>query len=227
MKAELMQKRGYFITATNTEVGKTYIAAHLVKDLRAAGIDAGYYKPALSDAVIKDGVLVPGDAAYVCEVAGLSDEPSSLVSHIYTTPVSPHLAARLEGKPEVSLEKIRQDFARHSAEHELLIVEGCGGIVCPLREEPQLMLADVMSELDLPLIIVTPSGLGAINSCILTVEYARQKKMNIIGIIMNEYDESNLMHVDNARQIERLLGVKIIARVAQGATTLGLEDLSQ
>lgn len=215
-----MERQSYFVTATNTEVGKTYISALLVKALRECGIDASYYKPALSDAVMQDGALVPGDAAYVCEFAGLDVEPSTLVSHIYSTPVAPHLAARREGACEVSLEKIRNDFHQHKHEHDMLIVEGCGGIVCPLRDEPSLMLTDVMRELSLPLIIVTNSGLGSINSCVLTVEFAKSKGLDIAGVIMNEYDNSNFLHADNADQIEKLTGVSVVSRVAYNDLTI-------
>ena len=220
-----MQKQSYFITATNTEVGKTYISALLVRALRARGIDAGYFKPALSDAVVEKGTLIPGDAAYVCQFAGLEVEPETLVSYIYTTPVAPHLAARLEGKEEVSLEKIMRDFSQHQNEHEMLIVEGCGGIICPLRDEPPLTLEDVMASLSLPLIIVSNSGLGSINSCVLTVEFAKSKGLDIAGVIMNGYDSSNFLHEDNARQIELLTGVRVIARVAHNDRTINLDDL--
>lgn len=217
--------RGFFITATGTEVGKTYVSALLVKTLREHGIDAGYFKPALSDAHEQDGALVPGDAAYVCKTAGLDVDPASLVSFIYSTPVAPHLAARQEHKPEVSLEKIVEDFKRHSAEHELLIVEGCGGIICPLNESTGLMLSDVMQALALPLLIVAPAGLGAINATLLTVDFARQLELNIAGVILNGYHNSNTLHHDNAMQIERLSGLPIVAYVAQGDATLNIKKL--
>lgn len=217
--------RGYFITATGTEVGKTYVAALLVKALREQGVDAGYFKPALSDAYVQDGTLVPGDAAYVCKTAGLDVDPASLVSFIYATPVAPHLAARQEHKPEVSLEKIIEDFNRHSAKHDLLVVEGCGGIVCPLNESTGLMLSDVMQALALPLLVVAPAGLGAINATLLTVAFARQLELDIAGIILNGYDKSNVLHSDNALQIERLTGLPIVAYVARGDATLELDKL--
>lgn len=220
-----IKPRGYFITATGTEVGKTYVSALLIKALREHGFDAGYYKPALSDAYEQDGKLVPGDAAYVCKTAGLDAEPASLVSFIYSTPVAPHLAARQENKPEVSLEHIIEDFKHHSAEYDMLVVEGCGGIICPLNESTGLMLTDVMQALALPLLIVAPAGLGAINATLLTVDFARQLELDIAGIILNGYDNSNVLHHDNAAQIERLSGVPIVAYVAQGDATLHIDKL--
>lgn len=224
MERDVASQPAFFITATGTEVGKTYISALLVKTLREAGIDAGYYKPALSDAQSIEGKLVPGDAAYVCETAGLDVDPASLVSYMYSTPVAPHLAARLEGQPAPNLATIERDFLRHRAEHETLIVEGCGGIICPLADEPPLMLSDVIKALDIPLVIVTQSGLGALNAALLTVAFARQEKMKIHGIIMNDYDELNPLHSDNAYQIEHLCGVPVIAQVKHGDTRIGLTN---
>lgn len=209
-----------FVTATGTEVGKTYVSGLLVKMLRYQGENAGYFKPALSDAYYEEGRLIPGDAAHVCSVARLDVEPCSLVSHIYTTPVAPHLAAQQEDAPPISLEKIRRDFDALSGQFDRLIVEGCGGIVCPLSVDPHIMLVDVMKMLNLPLIIVTDSGLGSINACVLTVEYARSQGLDIFGIIMNKFDPQNFLHVDNARQIEKLSHARIVARVSDGDVLL-------
>lgn len=213
-----------FITATGTEVGKTYVSALLVKALREQGIDAGYFKPALSDAYFKNGRLIPGDAAYVCEVAGIEEEPCNLVSHIYTTPVSPHLAARQEDTASVSIVKIMQDFERHAEKHDMLVIEGCGGIVCPLSEDPSLMLSDVMQKIGAPLLIVSDSSVGSINSCVLTIEYARQHHLHIVGVLMNNYDAQSILHSDNAFQIEKLTGIEVLGTVSSGASIINFDE---
>lgn len=209
-----------FVTATGTEVGKTYVSGLVVKELRDQGINAGYFKPALSDAYYEGGKLIPGDAEFVCNRAGLDVDPCSLVSYIYTTPVAPHLAAVREGASKISLDKIKSDFETLNTRYDQLVVEGCGGIVCPLSEDPNIMLLDVIKMLNLPIVIVTSSGLGSINACVLTVEYAHMHNLDIVGIIMNNYDEDDFLHRDNARQIERITQVPVIAWAKTGASSL-------
>ncbi|MDR3280686.1 MAG: dethiobiotin synthase [Synergistaceae bacterium] len=225
------KRGGIFVTGTGTDVGKTYVAALIVKKLRERGFDAGYYKPALSGAEVlpKSGELLAGDAAHVCAVSGLDRESNSLVSYIYKTPVSPHFASRLEGKP-IRLEKLKEDFATARDKFSFLTVEGCGGIVCPLcmdeteeNGQGRLLLEDVIAAFGLGVLIVADSGLGTINAVTLTAEYARQKGITVKGIIFNRYEPDNLMHSDNINAVELLTGIKVIARVPAGVDDLGFD----
>ena len=212
--------RAVFITATGTDVGKTYVTALIVKRLREAGINAGYYKAALSGAEERDGKLVPGDADFVARTSGMTEPPESLVSYIYKNPLSPHLAAQIEGNPP-ELDAIKRDFARALKKYDYLCVEGCGGIVCPIRwDERKIMLEDIIKACGLAVVIVAPSGLGSINSAVLTVEHARAAGIKVRGIIMNRYDETQLMHRDNKYMIEQLTGVRVAACVKRGDTEL-------
>lgn len=88
--------KAIFVTGTGTDVGKTYVTGLLVKKIRDAGLDGSYYKAALSGAEPDgQGNLVPGDAAWVKETAGLKDPLTDLVTYVYQEAVSPHLAARI------------------------------------------------------------------------------------------------------------------------------------
>lgn len=212
--------RALFVTATGTDVGKTYVTALIVKRLRDAGINAGYYKAALSGAEERGGNLVPGDADFVARASGMTEPPESLVSYIYKNPLSPHLAAQIEGNPP-ELDTIKRDFASALKKYDYLCVEGCGGIVCPIRwDERKIMLEDIIKACGLSVIIVSPSGLGSINSAVLTVEHARAAGIEVRGIIMNGYDETQLMHRDNKYMIEQLTGVRVAACVKRDDTAL-------
>ena len=217
--------KGYFVTATGTDVGKTFITALLVKKWRDSGIDAGYYKAALSGAELRDGKWVAGDADYVKRIANLSDTQEQLVSYVYKEAVSPHLAARKEGNP-VELAKVKDDFDAARNRHEFVFAEGSGGIICPIRYDDQnIFLVDIMKMLDLPLVIVTTAALGSINACVLTVEYARSCGLDIRGLIVNRYGSSgNLeMEDDNIRMMQDLTGLEILAKVKNGDTDLGVQ----
>ena len=212
--------RAVFITATGTDVGKTYVTALIAKRLREAGINAGYYKAALSGAEERGGRLVPGDADFVARASGMTEPPESLVSYVYKNPLSPHLAAQIEGNPP-ELDAIKRDFARALKKYDYLCVEGCGGIVCPIRwDERKIMLEDIIKACGLAVVIVAPSGLGSINSAVLTVEHARAAGIEVRGIIMNGYDETQLMHRDNKYMIEQLTGVRVAACVKRDDTAL-------
>lgn len=217
--------KGYFVTATGTDVGKTFITALLVKKWRDSGIDAGYYKAALSGAELRDGKWVAGDADYVKRIANLSDTQEQLVSYVYKEAVSPHLAARKEGNP-VELAKVKDDFDAACARHEFIFAEGSGGIICPIRYDDQkVFLVDIMKTLGLPLLVVTAAALGSINACVLTVEYARSCGLDVRGLIVNRYGSSgNLeMEDDNIRMMQDLTGLEILAKVKNGDTDLGVQ----
>ncbi len=213
-------ERGIFITATGTDVGKTFISALWINEMKKRGISAGYFKPALSGAAIREGKLLGGDAHYVCKAAGLFEEPETLVSYAFEKAVSPHLAARLEHK-RIEKEKIQTDFQKVKQRYDYIVVEGCGGIVCPLcMEEERLMLSDIMRMLNLELLIVSPSGLGAINNTVLAAEFAKHCHLPVKGILLNYYEKGNPLHEDNRRQIELLSGIPVIAVAEKGAESL-------
>lgn len=215
--------KGYFVTATGTDVGKTFVTALLVKKWRDSGIDAGYYKAALSGAELRDGKWIAGDADYVKRIANLPDSQEELVSYVYKEAVSPHLAARKEGNP-VELAQVKTDFVTATQRHEFVFVEGSGGIICPIRyDDKKIFLADIMKELNLPLLIVTTAALGSINSCVLTVEYARARGLDIRGIIVNRYGSSgNLqMEDDNIFMMQELTDLPILTKIKEGASDLG------
>ena len=217
--------KGIFITATGTDVGKTYISALIVKKLREIGLNCGYYKPALSGAEIFNGEIIPGDCDYVFKQARISLNPSDYVSYIYKEPVSPHLAAELENKP-IKLEKIKKDFEHIKQKFDYIVVEGAGGIACPFNLwQEKLMLTDVIKALGLDIIIVSCATLGTINSTLLTVEYAKQHCITVKGIILNSYDKNDFMHIDNKKQIEALTGIKVVSTVTHNSKTV--EDLSE
>jgi len=217
--------KGYFVTATGTDVGKTFITALLVKKWRDSGIDAGYYKAALSGAELRNGKWVAGDADYVKRIANLLDSQEQLVSYVYKEAVSPHLAARKEGNP-VEIAKVKDDFDAARNRHEFIFAEGSGGIICPIRYDDQkIFLVDIMKTLDLPLVIVTTAALGSINACVLTVEFARSRGLDVRGLIVNRYDSSGNqeMEDDNIRMMQDLTGLEILAKVKNGDTDLGVQ----
>ena len=206
-----------FVVGTGTDVGKTYVTALIVKKLRDSGKNAGYYKAAISGAEKStDGSLLPGDACYVNEIAGIGEEIQRLVSYVYAEAVSPHLAAKINDKP-IEFCKVKSDFQWAKTHYDYLTMEGSGGIICPLRwdEQEHMILDDLIKKLGLSVLIIADAGLGTINSIVLTVSYLNSRQIPIKGIIFNRYHADNVMENDNLTMIEELTGVPIVAKVKE------------
>lgn len=214
--------KGLFVTGTGTDVGKTFVTALIIKKLRQAGINAGYYKAALSGAYERNGELVPGDAEYVCKTADIEKNPRECVSYIYKNAYSPHLAAILEGN-HLETDVIINDFNKSINEYEYLTVEGCGGIICPIRYDKNFMLEDIIKLFSLSTIIIADAGLGTINSVVLTVEYMKSHNIKINGIIFNNYHYGSILEENNIKMVEEMTGIKVIAKVNCDADDIDID----
>ena len=212
--------RGLFITATGTDIGKTYVTALIVKKLRSLGLNAGYYKAAVSGAES----VSESDAGYVNKFAEIGEHEELLLSYLYKTAVSPHLAARIEGNP-AEMSVIKSAFKRVCEQFDFVTTEGSGGIVCPIRKDEKavIFLEDIIAALGLPSIIVADAGLGTINAVVTTVEYMRKRKLPINGIILNKWN-GDFMQRDNLAMIEELTGVRVVAVVKDGDAELEIDE---
>lgn len=200
--------KGIFVTATGTDVGKTYVTALIVKKLRESGLNAGYYKAALSGA----DCIADSDAGYVNKTANINQEENTLISYLYKNAVSPHLAAEIEGNP-VDLEKVKADYEKVCQTYDYVTAEGSGGIICPIRwDDKHILLEDIIKLLGVPAVVIAESGLGTINSTVLTTEYLKAREIPVKGIILNNYTGGK-MQEDNLEMIEEISGFPVIACV--------------
>lgn len=215
--------KNIFITATGTDVGKTYVSALILKKMREEGFNAGYFKPVLSGVVEKEGKLAESDCNYVVSTAKIPTTADDCVAYWWKEAVSPHLASQ-RAKEIIDTEKIKKTFEEKQNQYDYLLVEGAGGITCPLRlqDGEKYLLKDLIKDLGLNVIIVADGGLGTINSILLTVEYAKQNNINIEGIILNNFNPDSFMHQDNLKQVEYLTGIKVIATVEKNQTDIKL-----
>lgn len=211
--------KGLFVTATGTDIGKTYVTALIVKKLKEAGYRAGYYKAALSGA----DCIADSDAGYVKQISGISQKEDTLLSYLYKNAVSPHLAARLEGNP-VNLDQVAEDYQKVRQAYEYVTVEGSGGVVCPIRwdAEERILLEHVIQKLELDTIIVADAGLGTINAVVLTVEYLKSRNIAVKGILLNHYT-GGTMQEDNIHMIEAIAKVPVLALVGEREEELNID----
>lgn len=211
--------KGLFITATGTDIGKTYVTALLVKKLREANLNAGYYKAALSGA----NDIANSDAGYVNKIANIHQEEKTLLSYLYKHAVSPHLASQLEGNP-VEKDVVIKDYTHVQQNYDFVTVEGSGGIVCPIRydDKAKYFLTDIIKWLHLPTLIIADAGLGTINSVVLTIEHLKQQNIKIQGVILNNYT-GGVMQDDNIKMIEEITNYKVLALVKPNDTDIDID----
>jgi dethiobiotin synthetase len=174
-------KKGYFITGTDTGVGKTVVTAALATILRKQGFKVGVMKPVETGCQREHGRLLPQDALFLRTVAHCSAPLELIAPYTFAEPLAPALAAEREGS-KIEISTIRSCYERLQAEHDIVLVEGAGGWLVPLNED--LTMQDIAIELHLPVFIVARNVLGMINHTALTVANVRQR-CTILGVIIN------------------------------------------
>lgn len=206
--------QGIFITGTGTEIGKTYVTKFLTKALIQSGFRVAPYKPIQTGCVWKDGELKAEDVESYIQTANLSYGQKDLCTYFFEKPASPHLAAHLENV-RIDVNRMKQHYDRLQKEHDIVLVEGAGGLAVPIMEENEMyMTKDIIQMLDIPLIIVVPPHLGSINHTLLTVEYAKANRLSILGIVFNKVSSHpDIIEKDNMRVIEKMTNLPILGKV--------------
>jgi dethiobiotin synthetase len=195
----------FFVTGTDTNVGKTYATRLILEMLRAEGVDAVGYKP-VSCGDREDAILLAAASG------GLTlDEVNPL--HL-NTPVAPYVAGLLENRT-VNPADLLAGFHHLAAAHARIIVEGAGGWEVPLA--PNYRVSDLAKDLGLPVILVAANRLGALNHILLTVDAIRAKGLSCAGIILNQLeDELDTAMITNKGIIEELAGVPLLDHLIYG-----------
>ena len=180
--------RGLFIIGSSTDVGKTYVATQIVRDLVARGKKVGVYKPAASGCRVVAEQLVSDDAVALWEAAGRLGRLEDVCPQRFSAPLAPHLAAERDGC-EID-EDLLFDGLEAWQESEIVIVEGAGGWFSPLSES--LLNADLAIELQLPVVIVVRNTIGAINQALLTLSAALDSRpsVTVAAIVLNQTDST-------------------------------------
>lgn len=166
--------KGIFITGTDTGVGKTFIACIIAQELRKKSISVGVMKPVSSGG--------RQDALLLKKSAGVDDSIDIINPVYFKKPLAPCIAARFENR-NINLIKILKSYKNLCRRHKFLIIEGVGGLMVPITSK--MFIADLAGLFGLPLIIVSRPGLGAINHTLLTINYARQRRLKILGFVVN------------------------------------------
>lgn len=205
-------RMSFFITGTDTDVGKTYVTRLIIENLRAEGRDAVGYKP------VSCGDR--GDAAILSEVSGGIDvdEVNPVTLNI---PLAPYVAAMLESR-KIDPADLIAGFHHLAAKHAQVVVEGAGGWEVPIA--PNYRVSDLAADLKLPVVVVAGNKLGALNHIILTVNAIRAKGLVCAGIVLNQLeDEMDTAMITNKGVVEDLTGVPLLEHVIHGQDFLDVE----
>jgi len=188
--------RGVFVTATDTDVGKTYLTAAIAATLRAQGLSVGVAKPVIT------GLDEPGPHDH--ELLG------AVTAARFGPAASPHLAAELAGAPLTAAALIAA-VSRAAAGHDAVLVEGVGGLLVPLAQD--YSVRDLARDLGLPLVIAARPGLGTINHTLLTLEAARAAGLDVRAVVLTPWGaEPTAVERSNRDTLSRSAPVEVLLR---------------
>ncbi|MBQ27909.1 MAG: dethiobiotin synthase [Nitrospiraceae bacterium] len=176
---------GLFITGTDTGVGKTAVACALATKLRAQGHDVGVMKPVLTGANVH-----PNDTDRLMLAAKVSD-PRHLVSpYQFNHTLAPQIAAERDKVP-IDIQNIKTAFDALHAQHDILLVEGIGGIMVPITKE--FYVLDLITLLGLSVLVVARGNIGTINHSVMTIKLLQIHKIPVAGLVLN-YPNTTPVH---------------------------------
>lgn len=206
---------GLFVTGTDTGVGKTFVSVLIAEQLRAEGVRVGAYKPACSGAIEAPSGPTWEDVEALHAATGGAFARERICPQPFLAPLAPPVAARQEGKA-VDPALLRTGARWWSGQCDFLLVEGAGGLLCPLTEEETF--ADLAADLGLPLLVVARATLGTINHTLLTTEAAQRRGLRVAGVVLNEVTagEDRAGAATNAAEIARRSGATVLGVVAHG-----------
>jgi dethiobiotin synthetase len=224
MNSGKLKIKGIFVTATDTGVGKTTVAAGLVGFLKQQGIDVGVMKPVATGAIECDsGKLISQDAEMLVKFSGSTDPWQWINPYCLAIAVTPSLAARIEGVSIdfAKLKSIQDDILKR---HDFIVVEGAGGALSPVFEN--LVVADLIKALELPAVIVSRSSLGTINHTLMTHECLSLRQIQVLGFFLNRFPRNpNLAEGTNAEIIVTVGGLAHLGSISEMGDIFSQQDL--
>jgi dethiobiotin synthetase len=199
--------RGVFVTGTDTEVGKTVLAATICATAVDLGMSVAAFKPVVTGLNEPPGEW-PYDHELLASVCNAGQAPDEVAPLRYGPAVSPHLAEQLSGE-EIDPESLVEAAEAQADRADAIVVEGVGGLLVPLAKE--YLVRDFAGELGLPVVIAARPGLGTISHSLLTIEAARAVALRIQAVVLTPWpDEPSEMEWSNMETIERFGEVPVV-----------------
>jgi dethiobiotin synthetase len=191
--------QNFFITGTDTGIGKTFITCALIELMKSRRKIVGGMKPVAAGEGIYDGVSVNADVFEINRFSNTTLNSHDINTYSFKEAIAPHIASKINNKP-ISLTKIKEHYDSIKKNTDYLFVEGAGGYYVPLSED--IMTSDLISSLNIPIILVVGIRLGCLNHTILTIEAIHKNKQNLFGWIANIIDPDMDNQEDNIRYLK-------------------------
>ena len=192
-------KTGYFVTGTDTEVGKTLVSGALILKLRELGRSAIGFKPVVAGTYQGQNGEYINEDIETLQVASNLPQTQSICPFVLDTPAAPHIVAKAHGI-ELNVNKLLESFTSIQNENDFVVVEGAGGLIVPLNDHESL--ADFAQKIDLPIIVVVGMKLGCLNHALLTIEAIKTRKMKIAGWVANALTQEMSLLNENIQSLQ-------------------------
>ena len=202
------EKKGLFITGTDTDVGKTYFGAQIVRAFHNKGINAVPRKLIESGCERVGNELIPADASCYFEAAAKKFLLEEICPFRFEPAISPQRAARLTNQEIFLLDLVDRCYI-NVTKNDFLVVEGAGGFYSPLCEDG--LNADLAKALQLPVLLVANDKLGCINHILLTIEAIQLRELQVLGVILNRKDATDDKAMNNIEDLKMLLNIPIFS----------------
>lgn len=192
-------KTGYFVTGTDTEVGKTLVSGALILKLRELGRNAFGFKPVVAGTYQGQNGEYINEDIETLRVASNLPQTQTICPFVLDTPAAPHIVAKANGI-ELNVNKLLESFTGIQNENDFVVVEGAGGLIVPLNDHESL--ADFAQKIDLPIIVVVGMKLGCLNHALLTIEAIKTRKMKIAGWVANALAQEMSLLNENIQSLQ-------------------------
>jgi dethiobiotin synthetase len=219
----MSSKTGYFVTGTDTEVGKTLVSGALILKLREQGKKTIGFKPVVAGTYPgQNGEFVNEDIETL-QIAANAPHTQPICPYVLDTPAAPHIVANANGI-DLNLNTVQQSFRNIQSEHDCVIVEGAGGFIVPLNDQENL--ADFAQSINLPIIVVVGMKLGCLNHALLTIEAIKSRKIKIAGWVANTLtQEMNLLN-ENIQSLQARIDAPFLGTIPTLPTALQKQNNS-
>lgn len=201
--------KSFFISGTDTGIGKTVFTCALARLLHSSGLNVGIMKP-FATGLPRSNSIQSEDVESLVRHSGASDPQELINPYFFPIPTSPYMAAKKLGK-SIDVDLVLSSFEKLQSLHDIVLVEGIGGTMTPIVKD--YFVSDLIKDLNLDTLLVCGTKMGSVNHTLLTLESCKKYGIRIAGLIINEIDLSGYKSDDLESDLVSLSGVDVLCKI--------------